>query len=184
VLLRAQRAGAEAGARQSPTRPTNAPAIIAAPVAPAAVQPPPDLGVGNTGASTVRRFGRRRLSARPGRSRKTCPQASRSFRAMLSVSRAAIPDAITNASGPVQGGEDGLSRADQNYIRPTATDTWWINDVPTIRTVAGSQEADIPVEIRQPVVDHEGGGGGPGTSDVSTTTTAHRSKVNIGKRTR
>lgn len=96
------------GSRQSNARPTNTPADPP-PEAPAALQPPPDLGVGNTGAGTVPPLQQTPSLAKTGTKLEDLPASVQIIpRDVINQQGGnSVLDAITNASGIVQGGQDG-----------------------------------------------------------------------------
>jgi iron complex outermembrane receptor protein len=93
---------------QNSTRRMNAPAT-ASPAAPAAVQPPPDLGVGNTGAGTVPPLQQTPSVGKTGTKLEDLPSSVQIIpRDVINQQGGnSVLDAITNASGIVQGGQDG-----------------------------------------------------------------------------
>jgi iron complex outermembrane recepter protein len=95
--------------RQSTTRPTNAPAGVAAPAAPAAVQPPPDLGVGNNAGSTVPPLQQTPSLGKTGTKLEDLPLSVQIIpRDVINQQGGdSVLDAINNASGIVEGGQDG-----------------------------------------------------------------------------
>jgi iron complex outermembrane recepter protein len=100
---------APAKPRQSSTRQTNAPAAVAAPAAPAAVQPPPDLGIGNGGASTVPPLQQTPSLGKTGTKLEDLPASVQIIpRDVINQQGGnSVLDALPNASGIVQGGQDG-----------------------------------------------------------------------------
>jgi iron complex outermembrane recepter protein len=94
--------------RQSSTRPTNAPAVVAAPAAPATVQPPPDLGVGNNAGSTVPPLQQTPSLGKTGTKLEDLPTSVQIINRDVVNQQGGVTvlDAITNASGIVQGAED------------------------------------------------------------------------------
>ena len=106
-----QRASAEAGTRgprQSSARPPNEPAAVAAPAAPAAVQPPPDLGIGNNAGPTVPPLQQTPSLGKTGTKLEDLPTSVQIINrdVINQQGGATVLDAITNASGIVQGAED------------------------------------------------------------------------------
>ena len=94
--------------RQSSTRPVNAPAVAAVP-APAALQPPPDLGVGNAGASAVPPLQQTPSLGKTGTRLEDLPASVQIINRDVINQQGgnSVLDAITNASGIVEGGQDG-----------------------------------------------------------------------------
>jgi hypothetical protein len=102
---------APAKPRQGATRQTNAPAV-AAPTAPPAVQPPPDLGVGNTAGPTVPPLQQTPSLGKTGTKLEDLPTSVQIINRDVVNQQGGVTalDAITNASGIVQGAEDTLLR--------------------------------------------------------------------------
>jgi iron complex outermembrane receptor protein len=99
---------AAATPRQSATRRTNAPAD-AAPAAPPAVQPPADLGVGNTAGSTVLPLQQTPSLGKTGTKLEDLPTSVQIINRDVINQQGAnsVLDALPNASGIVPGGQDG-----------------------------------------------------------------------------
>ncbi len=99
---------APAKPRQSSTGQTHAPAVPAS-APPAAVQPAPDLGVGNTGANTVPPLQQAPSLGKTGTKLEDLPASVQIIpRDVINQQGGnSVLDAITNASGIVQGGQDG-----------------------------------------------------------------------------
>jgi iron complex outermembrane recepter protein len=93
--------------RQGTTGQTNAPAV-AAPAAPPALQPPPDLGVGNTGASTVPPLQQTPSLGKTGTKLEDLPVSVQIIPRDVVSQQGGVTvlDAITNASGIVRGAQD------------------------------------------------------------------------------
>jgi iron complex outermembrane receptor protein len=89
------------------TRPTNAPAT-AAPAAPAAALPAPDLGVGNNAGSTVPPLQQTPSLGKTGTKLEDLPTSVQIINRDVVNQQGGVTvlDAITNASGIVQGAED------------------------------------------------------------------------------
>jgi iron complex outermembrane receptor protein len=106
INVQARRAPAKP--RRSSTRQTNAPAD-AVPAAPAAVQPAPDLGVGNTGASTVPPLQQTPSLSKTETKLEDLPASVQIINRDVINQQGgnSVLDAITNASGIVEGGQDG-----------------------------------------------------------------------------
>jgi len=98
---------AAARPRQSATRPTDASAV-AAPAVPAAAQPTPDLGVGNTAGSTVPPLQQTPSLGKTGTKLEDLPTSVQIINrdVVNQQGGTTVLDAITNASGIVRGAQD------------------------------------------------------------------------------
>ena len=105
--------------RPSVTRRTNTPAEAAAPTAPPATQPSADLGIGNTATTTVPPLQQAPSLGKTGTKLEDLPSNIQIVpRAVLNQQGdTMLREAITNASGIVQGGQDSLGYFDHFLIR-------------------------------------------------------------------
>jgi iron complex outermembrane recepter protein len=106
INVRARKRAA-AGARQNLTRGTNAPAV-AAPTAPPAVQPPPDLGVGNNAGPAVPLLQQTPSLGKTGTKLEDLPTSVQIINRDVVNQQGGVTvlDSIMNASGIVRGAQD------------------------------------------------------------------------------
>jgi iron complex outermembrane receptor protein len=109
---------AAAKPRQTSTRRTNGPAV-AVPAAPAAAQPAADLGVGNNAGSTVPPLQQAPSLGKTGTKLEDLPTSVQIINRDVINQQGdrTVQDSVQNASGVVQGGQDGLGYFDHFLIR-------------------------------------------------------------------